>query len=282
MRIAVLSDIHANRVAFEAVRAAIAARKPDRVVVAGDAINRGPEPRPCLEALLRLQRNEGWLFIKGNHEDYVLDARNRHDALTAWERDLYQHTEWTLREIHDLAQEIERWPDQLSLTGPDGSEVRFVHASMRGNRCGIYADMEEPLLVELTAPPPAVLVAGHTHIPFIKRVNGTLIVNAGAAGLPFDGNPDASFAIIEWDFGEWRAEIIRIPYDRAAAERAFTQSTYIEEGGPLARLVLEELRHARPRIGVWHRTYERAVAAGQITMRESVERLLKELDAAPV
>jgi predicted phosphodiesterase len=275
----VLSDIHANRVALEAVRAAVAARRPDRVVVAGDAINRGPEPRTCLEVLLALQRDEGWQFIKGNHEDYVLYARDRRDTPAPWEQELCQHTRWTLRAIADLLPEIERWPDRLSLAGPDGSEVRFVHASMRGNRCGIYADMEEPLLLKLTAPPPAVLVAGHTHIPFVRQIDGTLIVNAGAAGLPFDGNPDASFAMLEWASGAWRAEIVRIPYDRAAAERALIESAYFKEGGPMTRLILEELRHARPRIGVWHRRYERAVAAGEITLRESVERLLEELSA---
>lgn len=279
MRIAVLSDIHSNRVAFEAVRAAIAERRPDRVVVAGDAINRGPEPRPCLESLLELRRNAGWLFIKGNHEDYVLLARDRHESFAPWEREVFQHTRWTLGAISDLLPAIEEWPDQLSIAGPDGTEVRFVHASMRGNRRGLYADMEEPLLLELSSPASAVLVAGHTHIPFVKRIKDTLIVNAGAAGLPFDGNPDGSFAILEWSAGGWRAEIVRVPYDRAAAERALVESAYFEEGGPMTRLILDELRTARPRIGLWHRRYEARVAAGELTVAESVDRLREEMAA---
>lgn len=282
MRIAVLSDIHSNLAAFRAAQAALEAERPDRVVVAGDAINRGPQPRPCLERLLTLIERAGWQCIKGNHEDYVLTAGEGHADAPQWQHEVLTHTRWTVEKIRDLLPVIAAWPDQMTLEGPDGSQVRFVHASMRGNRCGLYADMEEPLLIELTAPQAAVLVAGHTHIPFIRRIEGTLIVNAGAAGLPFDGDWTPSFAILEWRNGAWFARIRRVPYDRVETEHAMKESGYLAEGGPMTRLILDELRTARPRIGVWHRRYEARVAAGELTVDESVSRLLDELSAAPV
>lgn len=281
MRIAVLSDIHANRLALEAVRAAIADARPDHVVVAGDVINRGPEPRACLETILAMQRERNWLPIKGNHEDFVLMEAAGRTVNTEWERKLYAHTNWTMQRVRDLLPAVAAWPDRLSLNGPDGSEVRFVHASMRGNRHGLYEDMEEPELAELTAPAPSVLVAGHTHIPFVRQIDGTLIVNAGAVGMPFDGITRAAFALLEWRESGWRPHIVRLDYDRAAAERTFVETGYLSDAGVMVPLILDELRQARPRLGLWHRRYEADVAAGQLTIEESVERLLDDVGAQP-
>lgn len=279
MRIVVVSDIHANHAALEAVRQAIAQSTPDQVVVAGDVINRGPEPRRCLELILDRKARARWLCLKGNHEDFVLQEARGRTPHAPWELKLYAHTHWTMQRVRDLLPEVETWPDHWSLTGPDGSEVRFVHASMRGNRHGIYEDMEVPVLAELTAPSPAVLVAGHTHIPFIRQIDGTLIVNTGAVGLPFDGIPMASFAILDWRDGRWRPRIERIAYDRTITEQAFFSTGYWAEAGPMVPLILDELRQAQPRLGLWHRRYEGRVASGALSIEASVERLLAEVGA---
>lgn len=280
MRIAVLSDIHANRAAMDAVLVAVSSERPDHVVVAGDVINRGPDPRACLDAVLARRKTDGWMLLKGNHEDFILQEAARTTDQQPWEQQLYAHTRWTLHRVHERLAEIAAWPDRLSLEGPDGSEVRFVHASMRGNRQGLYEHMEAPLLAELAAPPPAVLVAGHTHIPFVRAIDGTLIVNAGAVGMPFDGIADASFALLEWRAGRWNARIHRVAYDRERARRAFVDKGYLAEGGPMVRLILDELEHARPRLNLWHRHYEARVAAGELSIEESVESLLRGLMAS--
>lgn len=281
MRIAVISDIHSNRQALAAVLKALDDAAPDQVVIAGDVINRGPEPRACLETILDLQRTRHWLPIKGNHEDFVLvEAAGRIEA-TDWERKLYHHTIWTMERVRDLLPAITDWPDRLSITGPDGSEVRFVHASMRSKRRGLYEDMEEPQLAELTAPAPAVLIVGHTHVPFIRRANGTLIVNAGAVGLPFDGITRASFALLDWKDSTWQPQIVRLDYDLEAAERAFFETGFMDDAGVMAPLILDELRQARPRLGIWHRHYETRVAAGELSIEASVEHLLQDVAAPP-
>lgn len=281
MRIAVISDIHSNRPALNAVLKALDKAAPDQVVVAGDVINRGPEPRACLETVLELQHSRHWLPIKGNHEDFVLvEAAGRMEA-TDWRRKLYEHTIWTMERVRDLLPAVMDWPDRLSLSSPDGSEVRFVHASMRSKRRGLYEDMEDPQLAELAAPAPALLIVGHTHIPFIRRVNGTLIVNAGAVGLPFDGITRASFAILDWKNSQWQPQIVRLDYNLDAAERAFFETGFMEDAGVMAPLILDELRQAQPRLGIWHRRYEARVAAGEISIEETVEQLLQEVGARP-
>lgn len=283
MRVAVLSDIHANRHALEAVREAIERSAPDHVIVAGDVINRGPEPRACLELILAMQRECGWRVLKGNHEDFVLFEAIDRDPGADWRRKLYAHTRWTMQRVQDELHDIASWPDQHALLGPDGSEIRVVHASMRSNRHGLYAHMAGPELAELTAPAPAVLVARHTHIPFIRREKETLIVNAGAVGMPFDGIKRASFALLDWSSAAgWQPHIVRLDYDIDAAERAFFDTGYWDDAGAMVPLILDELRNAKSRIGLWHHFYEASVATGELTIEDSVVQLLEKLKANPL
>ena len=279
MRMVVLSDIHANFVALQAVFQAVDEARPDVVVVAGDVINRGPQSRACLEAILDRRDRLGWHVIKGNHEDYVLLVDATPMAEDSWADQLFAHTRWTRDRIRDLLPAVSALPDRLSLVSPDGSEVRFLHASMKGNRSGLYEDMEEDTLSALVAPAPQVLVAGHTHVPFVRRLGQTLVVNAGAAGLPFDGDPRPSFAQLDWQEGYWHACIRRVDYDRAAAERDFHTSGYLADAGLMIPLILDELRQARPRLGLWHRLYEGPVARGELSLAESVQLLQKSCNA---
>jgi predicted phosphodiesterase len=275
MRLIVLSDIHANRMALHAVLSAVKHLAPDQVVVAGDVINRGPHSLACWSLIQEQRRTQGWQVIKGNHEDYVLHAAATPHLVQAWEHEFFAHTRWTVEQVRPALPDLQALPDQLSLTDPAGGEIRFLHASMQGNRCGLYEDMEDEHLASLVAPAPRVLVAGHTHIPFVRQVGATLVVNAGSAGLPFDGDPRVSLAVLDWKAGHWQARIERVAYDRSAAERDFVSTGYLADGGPMIPLILDELRHARPRLGQWHRTFEAEVRAGKYTVKESVDLLLK-------
>lgn len=276
MRLVVLSDIHANRPALDRVLAAVDACKPTHVVVAGDMINRGPHPRCCLERILDRRGRMGWHVLRGNHEDFVILEATAPRIPTPWESQLYAHTRWTLDRVRDFVPVLQDLPDRIALRAPDGSELRFLHASMRSNRHGLYAHMNEEDVGELIAPAPPVLIVGHTHIPFVRTFGQTLIVNAGAVGLPFDGDTRPSFALLEWNDGAWSAEIVRIDYDHAQAVEDFSSSGYLAEGGPMVRLILDELHFAQPRLGWWHRHYEDRVARGELTIEDSVELLLRE------
>jgi predicted phosphodiesterase len=280
MKLAVLADIHSNLAAFRRVIEDVAERRPDRVIVAGDIINRGPQPGPCLELALEYQARSGWQLMRGNHEDYVLDERAENGARPEWLSRLRQHSRWTLDRIRPLAPALEQLPHQLEWPGPDGRPVRVVHGSMHGNRVGIYPRMSEQEIVGMIAPPPALLCAGHIHIPFVRTVHRTLVVNAGAVGMPFDGDRRASYALMEWTGSGWRAEIIRLPYDLDATRRAYDESGYLAHGGPMVRLIREELEQARPYLGPWHRDYEARVAAGRMSLDESVDELLRSSRAA--
>jgi putative phosphoesterase len=276
MKIAVLSDIHANLPALDAVLAHMESISPDAVIVGGDVINRGPHPRECLERILdRIERN-GWLVIKGNHEDYVIQASRGTSSIPEWERLLCAHSVWTADKIREYLPIISAWPNHLEFTVPDGSILTCFHASKKGNRVGLYEFMQDDELLEHAHSIHSALCVGHTHVPFIRIVHNKLIVNSGAVGMPFDHDHRASYALLDWSTEGWSAEIMRVPYNRMATAKAYHETGYLDEGGPMVPLILEELHHAKSMLGVWHRTYEKDVAAGTMSIEESVQAMLQQ------
>ncbi|KAB8143717.1 metallophosphoesterase family protein [Chloroflexia bacterium SDU3-3] len=273
MKLAVLSDIHANLAALRAVADDIARWHPDAVVVAGDIVNRGPRSRECLAFVLERQRQDGWQVLRGNHEQYVIDiAANPAPAQDLTEA-VRAHVRWTAAQLGD-AGVLAAMPTIIRLEAPDGGEVRVVHASMLHDRANILVDTPDEVLRQQIAPPPPLFVCGHTHRPLIRSLDDTLVVNCGAVGMPFDGDARASYARMTWLGERWHAEIQRLPYDRERAAADFVDSGMLACGG-VARIIFAEFRTATPMLATWKRTYNDAVLAGAITPEQSVEEFLR-------
>ena len=275
MKIAVFADVHSNLDALETVLAHIDRWRPDRVLVAGDIINRGPNPRACTESVLGRARAESWTVIRGNHERYVLKYVEGTLPDHGPEYEITRHAKWTFDQLNGLVEPLEALPVQWDMKDESGNEIRMVHASMLGDRKGIFPDDTEESLREKIAPAPKVLVVGHTHRPLIRNVDGTLVVNVGAVGAPFDGDPRAAYARLTLNNGVWQAEIVRLDYDRARAIACFDDSGYLEESGDFARLILAEFREARSLIPGWYRAYEDRVMRGEMTLSASVDLYLE-------
>jgi len=277
MKIAVLADVHGNLPALQTVSADIDAWRPDAVILGGDLVNRGPRPAACLRFALAQQRQAGWRFVRGNHEDYVLDQARPDAARSGPEFELARNGYWTYQRLDGQTADLEAMPFQISVDGPDRKEVRVVHASMRGNRDGIFPHTPDAELRRQIAPAPAVFCVGHTHRPLIRTVDQVLVINAGSVGMPFDGDKRAAYAQLTWQNGLWHAEIVRLGYDHDQMERDFFETGFIEGAGDLARIMLVEFRQARSHIHIWAARYESAVLAGQITVADSVNRYLESL-----
>ena len=186
MKLAVIADVHANWPALQAVAADIDRWQADRVVVAGDVINRGPRPVECLDCVLTMQRERGWLLVLGNHEEYVIHHGQPRAPLTGPMNQIWGSSRWTYERLNCDVSALEALPFQQSWQMPDGSEARVVHASMRGTRDGIFRETPDEVLRQQIVPPPKLLVVGHTHKPLVRTIDETLVVNVGAVGLPFD------------------------------------------------------------------------------------------------
>jgi predicted phosphodiesterase len=279
MKLAVLADIHGNIPALETVTAHIERWQPDRVVVAGDIVNRGPRPLDCLRFVQAKQASAGWLVTRGNHEDYIIRyAYPDPDFFGGPEFELYRSAYWTYQQLNRDVSALEAMPFQVDLTAPNGSQARIVHASMHNNRDGVFpmtTDQELRRKINLPdQPAPPLFCTAHTHWPLLRQIDGTLVVNVGSVGLPFDGDRRAAYGQFTWQNGAWQAKIIRLDYNWRQTEQDFFETGYLAEGGPLVELILDELRAAQPNLFRWHHRYETLILANEITIADAVANFL--------
>ncbi len=229
VRIAALSDIHGNLPALQAVHKAIDAARPDFVAICGDLVFNGPDPAGSL-ALVRELERAGAFVTLGNTDLAVADGD--YTAAFPWFTDgipdSYEAAiEWARDQIGDDGIDyLRRLPSERRLRiGDDGSPhgdlVLFCHASPGSLTDGLAADLDAVVTMDRVGGTDArVIVCGHTHLPEVREVGWRTIVNDGSAGNVFDGDPTASWALIEIDGDVVKAEIQRTSYDVMAVSNA--------------------------------------------------------------
>jgi predicted phosphodiesterase len=278
MKVAIFSDVQGNLPALEVAVEHILAWRPELVVMDGDLINRGPSSRACVERFDTLRHAEGWLPVQGNHEEWVLRC-GREAPVDPLDADLRRFADWTFRQIAPVEEALRGWPDHLSFHGthPE-SWVHVTHGTLAGNRDGISPSVSNEDLRGRLPEGVALFVTAHTHKPLERLVNGTHVLNVGSVGSPFDGDPRGSYGQLEYAGGRWRTRIVRFGYDRDRMQRDFEESGFLDEGGPLARVVCEEWRRARLLMPSWHARYREAVRAGAVSLERAVQDFLAALD----
>jgi len=218
MRIAVISDIHGNFAALEAVLADIKTRGVDATVGLGDFLSGPFDPAAVADAIIA----SGMPVVRGNHDRWLVEGR---EADKDWEPDVWVRP--LLSEAHA------EWLATMPPTQVFEGEVFMCHATP-GDDVSFWMDRPTETYGVLSMSPDhiealadgieqPVLLCGHTHVPRIVRLlDGRLLLNPGSVGLPFLlGTPDARYAIIEKRGREWSAALLAIPYDR---ERAMAQA----------------------------------------------------------
>lgn len=275
-KVALLADIHANFPALLAASEQIQRWKPDAVYVLGDSINRGPRPRECWRHLVKMRRERHWKIIYGNHEDYVLKFETEDAPQTGPRFEILQFVHWTYQKLsREEIQALRSLPAQIEEHLSTGQHLRAVHASMAGLRAGIYPHTPQEKIREMIQPAPDIFCVGHTHKPLARQIGQTHVINAGSVGLPFDGNPQPSYAKIYTTLDEVRVEICRFDYDRSQAIKDFHETRFLDEGGPMVKVIYQELLSAQPLINRWNQSYEEKVLSGECTLEESVKDFLK-------
>jgi predicted phosphodiesterase len=225
-RLIVLSDVHGNAVALEAVRGAIRAEKPDLVAIAGDHVLNGPDPAGAID-LLRDMESDGAAIVSGNTDIAVadFDYAAAFPQLTDGVPDTFRAAaEWAHDEIGDerLAW-LRRLPAERRLRADDGTMILICHASPGSQTAGFDQSLDPNVILERVARTDARVVAcGHTHLPEVRDLGWKLIVNDGSAGYVFDGDPTASWARIDLEDGDIRAEIRRTEFDALAVANAIS------------------------------------------------------------
>jgi putative phosphoesterase len=210
LKVVFLSDIHSN---FPALcRALEKAQRlgASRIVVAGDVVGAGPHP---VEVIRRLMQQE-IPAIAGNVDRKVLQAGGRHRDLKEQLRDRKNgHLAWTALQLGKAEREwLEALPPELTVE-VGGAEVLVVHGSPQGDTDYIYPSItRQALLSKLEGRRPAVLVCGHSHVPFRRTVAGVRVLNCGSVGRPVDGDPRGTFGMVDSSEGGIRTRIVRFAY----------------------------------------------------------------------
>jgi predicted phosphodiesterase len=252
-RLAVLSCVHGNLAALEAVMADVAARGIDQLACLGDLVGYGPYP----EEVVAYVRAHGIRTVRGCWDEGI--AADRGDcgcAFISEEEAALGHEAygWTRRHVGEDAR---RWLGELpfaeAFTLACGDRVVLCHGSPQSTSEYLLESTHELVLLERAARAGCdMLICGHTHVPYARRVGGVLtastmwslgadpaarhsevelrpkvIVNAGSVGEPRHGGLDATYVIVDGDTG--LVEVVQVPYDVAATARAMAA-----RGAPVA------------------------------------------------
>lgn len=219
MKVAVISDIHANWPALEAVVADLPS--VDDIVCLGDVVGYGGEPVRCLDFV----RQRGWLTLSGNHDLACTDD----DVLGWFNEDAAAAIRWTIRQLGaDRIEWLRALPPSRTREG-----ALLVHASPRSPVFEYVMDTESAA-ANLHQLGDGLCFHGHSHLPGVFSMDdgwvehdyrlgsmtlaGPALVNPGSVGQPRDRDPDASYGI--WDVETGTFEFRRVAYDRAAAQKA--------------------------------------------------------------
>jgi diadenosine tetraphosphatase ApaH/serine/threonine PP2A family protein phosphatase len=219
VKVAVISDIHANWPALEAVMADLPV--VDDIVCLGDLVGYGGEPVRCLDFV----RERGWLTLSGNHDLACTDD----DVLGWFNEDAATAIRWTIVQLGaDRIDWLRALPPSQTREG-----ALLVHASPRSPVFEYVMDSESAA-ANLHQLGDGLCFHGHSHLPGVFSIDdgwvehdyrlgsmtlaGPALVNPGSVGQPRDRDPDASYGV--WDVETGTFEFRRVAYDRAAAQRA--------------------------------------------------------------
>jgi len=211
-RLAVLSDLHANLTACQAVAADLERRGADLVLVLGDLVGYLTRPNQVVEMV----RRAGWSCLAGNYDQAVLTGgpagidRFLKPGIGPEPRAVFAWTEAAVDQATRAF--LAGLPESISLK-IDGQALLAVHGSPAGVRHYVYPDHPpEELQAWLEQAGAGLLLMGHTHRPFIRQLESGLALNPGSVGKPKDGDPRASYALVDL-LPRPRAQIIRLAYD---------------------------------------------------------------------
>lgn len=200
---AIISDIHSNLPAVDAFLKEVEKKGAEKIIILGDICGKGPFP---FEVLKRIKEIDT-IAIKGNSDiKFLLNIEKK--KLSEKKRELLEY--------------LKSLPTKLWLDG----RILLCHGSPQKITDYIYPSItKEALFNKLKGEKkPDVLLCGHSHIPFIKRVAGVLVVNSGSLGKPIDGDRRGSYAILNFSGTTKNAKIVRLTYDFTAIVDALKKS----------------------------------------------------------
>jgi putative phosphoesterase len=218
VRLAVVSDIHANLTALEAVTVDLRTISPDLVIHGGDLVGSGAHPAEVVDRIREL----GWAGVYGNADEMVWNPARVSEifaasALQHWRDIVLRTASWTRAALGDKRIEwLRALPPRMT-----EQDISVVHA--RPDDCWRSPDAEasdEELLTTYATLKSRVVIYGHIHRPYVRRLPSIVVVNSGSVSLSYDGDPRAAYAVVD---GE-EITIRRVEYNVEREARALVVS----------------------------------------------------------
>jgi putative phosphoesterase len=205
MRIAIISDIHSNLDALEAVIGRLPSY--DEVICLGDVVGYGPQPNEVIE---RLQQLRPTIVLMGNHDCAVVTG-----DVADFSPHAAEAIQWTRRKISEPGLRYLTTLKSSARLEAESSSLALFHGSPRDPLSEyVFPGIPEKIGRSLVKMAKAdVVLLGHTHMPMLYRFTNGVLANPGSVGQPRDGDPRASFALLTLTKGEVSFEVERVEYD---------------------------------------------------------------------
>lgn len=243
LRIAIVSDVHGNMLALEAVLAEMEKLGPfDHVVGGGDYIAGGAFPKEVME----FHWQSGWTLIRGNGDEWLVDlategripATNYQPGAepnqTVKDMMLWNAERLSVDDLEFLGTRDLVW----SIDGPSGQKMVFAHSTPTSTHPVNRADEpDEVFLPFFAATGAAVYLFGHIHHAFQRDTPAGTLACVGSVGLPLDGDHRPCFLIATDDGTGWSLEHHRIVYDHEAYAAALMESGMPHAEGQVKRVL---------------------------------------------
>ena len=219
MKIALISDVHGNYLAFQTVMDQIDAEGVDQILCLGDVIATGPQPAECVELLQTLNIPT----VMGNADAWLLAPRRDPEA-REFIRFIEEVDLWCREQLSAAARDfIAAFQPTLEIPLSAHKRLLAFHGSPRSFTEQLTATTPDATLAELLPDPSVIIMAGgHTHQQLLRRYRDIVLLNPGSVGLGYErdrssGEPHnvgwAEYAIIENKNGALRIDLRRLPYN---------------------------------------------------------------------
>lgn len=242
IKLAVLADVHGNSIALRAVLSDLQMQGgADHIISLGDLAVYGPDSTDVLNVI---HDHEPIFHVCGNTDRYLVQGL--YPANTTgqdWQSLLLASFPWTAAQLgKNGLRFLASLPPQQLLRFTEDHTILAVHGSPLSDEDNILPDTPDSKLASMLGEQSCdLMLCAHTHVPLARMVRGRLVVNVGSVGIPFDGDPRASYAMVFLQpKGGYRIEFRRVPYDIDAVVAQLH-----DFGHPAAELIEYNLRHAR-------------------------------------
>lgn len=237
MKIAVISDIHGNMQALDAVLEDIKTENCERIFCLGDLAMAGPEPSFVVD---KIREMSDLTVIQGNTDAMIANCDNQMIHLLEENNPIMARAlEADVASLTDNQKEfLNNLPEQKELE-VDGVKILLVHGSPRKNNENIFPDLKVEEVEEMIQDTSAdVIFCGHTHVPCGYQTNTKqTVVNVGSVGRPFSEEPKACYAIMEIKDGGFSIKHNFVEYDVKTASRLLSERGF-EGSEKLAQMLI--------------------------------------------